>query len=59
MEMAPIKNPRHRFDVADVMAELSGFPPATLVSRALVMRMELEAVLDTVALGHSPTLSFR
>lgn len=44
MEMARIKDPAQRRDVAEVMEELSGF--ATLMSRPLVMRLEVEAVLD-------------
>lgn len=40
---------RQRVDVATVMEELSGF--TALVSRAVLMRLELEAVLDA-ATGH-------
>jgi hypothetical protein len=47
MEMSGTKNPRHRFEVAEVMEELSGF--ATLIARSILMRIELEAVLDVVA----------
>lgn len=47
MEMANISDPRQRFDVAAVMEEFSDF--ASLVSRSLVMRLELEAALDAFA----------
>ncbi len=47
MEMANITDPRQRFDVAAVMEEFSDF--ASLVSRTLVMRLELEAALDAFA----------
>jgi hypothetical protein len=47
MEMAGITDPRQRADVASVMEELSGF--ATLLSRAVIMRVEIEALLDAVA----------
>lgn len=47
MEMAGITDPGQRFDVAAVMEELSGF--ASLVCRAVVMRLELEAAIDAVA----------
>lgn len=44
MEMAGIRDPRQRHDVAGVMADLSGF--TTLLCRSLVMRFELEAIID-------------
>jgi hypothetical protein len=44
MEMAGIKQARQRRDVAAVMEELSGF--TTIVSRAVIMELEIEAVLD-------------
>lgn len=44
MELAAVRDPRRRRDVAEVMEELSGF--STLLCRSLVMRLELEAVLD-------------
>jgi hypothetical protein len=44
MEMAGIKNARHRYDVATVMEEFSGF--TTIISRAVIMELEIEAVLD-------------
>ncbi len=47
METLKITNHRRRLDVAAVMEELSGF--ATLIARDIVMRLELEAVLDVVA----------
>ncbi len=47
MEMSGIADPRQRFDVAAVMEELSGF--ASLVSRTIVMRVEVEAAVDTIA----------
>lgn len=47
MEMAGISSQRQRFDVAEVMEELSEFD--VLVSRSVVMRCEIEAVLDDVA----------
>jgi hypothetical protein len=52
MEMAGTKSARQRFAVAQVMEELSGF--ATLISRSVLMRLELEAVLDAAA-GPRPT----
>jgi hypothetical protein len=47
MEISGIADPRQRFDVAAVMEELSGF--ASLVSRTIVMRLEVEAAVDAVA----------
>jgi hypothetical protein len=47
MEMAGIRSPRQRFEVAAVMEELSGF--ATLVDRVVVMKLEFEAAIDAVA----------
>lgn len=47
MEMSGIVDPRHRFDVAAVMEELSAF--ASLMSRTVVMRLEIEAALDAMA----------
>lgn len=44
MEMSTIRDPRQRADVASVMEELSDF--WTLISRTVVMRLEIEAVLD-------------
>ena len=49
MEMSGIKDPGQRRDIAGVMEELSRFQ--TLLCRSLVMRLELEAVLD-VFVGH-------
>jgi hypothetical protein len=46
MEMSGIKSHRQRADVAGVMEELSGF--ATLVDRSIVMRLEVEAALDSL-----------
>jgi len=43
-EMAGIRDPGQREDVATVMLELSEF--RTLICRSLVMRLEVEAVLD-------------
>jgi hypothetical protein len=45
METSTIRR-RQRLDVAMVMEELSGF--ATLISRAVVMQIELDAVLDAL-----------
>ena len=45
MEMAKIKDPAQRRDLAAVMEELSGF--ASLLSRPAVMRLEVEAVLGS------------
>lgn len=45
LEMAKIKDPAQRGDVAGVMEELSGF--ASLLSRAVVMRLEIEGLLDS------------
>lgn len=44
MELAAIRDPRQRRDIAEVMRELSEF--RTLLCRTLIMRLELEAVLD-------------
>ena len=44
MEMAKIKDPAQRRALAAVMEELSGF--ATLMSRPVVMRLEIQAVVD-------------
>jgi len=44
MEMAGIKKVRQRYDVAAVMEEFSGF--TTILSRAVIIRLEIEAVLD-------------
>jgi hypothetical protein len=46
MEMAGISDPRQRADITRVMEELSGF--ATLVSRTVVIRLEVEAALDAM-----------
>lgn len=51
METARIKDPAQRRDLAEVMEELSGF--ATLMSRPVVMRLEIQAVLDA-QLGPTP-----
>lgn len=47
MEMSGTKNARQRADAAEVMEELSGF--ASLIDRSLLMRLELEAVIDAFA----------
>jgi hypothetical protein len=44
MEMQGIKSPRQRSDIAEVMEELTGF--MSLVSRSVLLRLELEASLD-------------
>jgi hypothetical protein len=44
MEMEGIKNPRQRRDITDVMEELTGF--RTLASRAVLIKLEIEAALD-------------
>lgn len=44
MELAPVKNARHRADVAAVMEELSEF--LVLTSRGVIQEMELDAALD-------------
>jgi hypothetical protein len=46
-EMLKIKNPAQRREIANVMEELTGF--ATLVSRVVVMELELMAMLDRCA----------
>lgn len=51
MEMAAIKNPRQRSDIASVMRELSGY--RTLLCRSSVMQLEVEAALDSI-LGLRP-----
>jgi hypothetical protein len=47
MEVAPIKDPRQRADVAAIMEELSDF--TTLVSQAVIARLEVDAALDAIA----------
>lgn len=49
-EMLKIKDPAQRRAVADVMEDLTQF--ATLLSRPIIMRLELNAMLDT--LGYAP-----
>ena len=46
-EMLKIKDPTQRREIADVMEELTDF--ATLVSRVVVMELELTAMLDRFA----------
>ena len=53
MEMAGIRDPRQRLDVATVMEELSGF--SCLIGGATVMRLEIEAVF-TQRLGRPEQL---
>jgi hypothetical protein len=45
MEVAKIRNRRHRADLAAIMEELSDF--TTLASRSVIMRLELETALDS------------
>ena len=47
LEMLKIKDPAQRHAIADVMEELTDF--ASLLGRAAVMRLELNAVLDRFA----------
>lgn len=47
VEMLKIKDPVQRREIADVMEELTDF--ATLVSRVVVMELELAAMLDKLA----------
>jgi hypothetical protein len=54
-EMAKIKDPRQRRDVAAVMEELSSF--ATLLDRTTVMGVELRAALDAVTGRPGPTIT--
>jgi hypothetical protein len=51
MEMANIRDPRQRRDIAQVMEELSGF--AALQPRSVILRNELDTVL-TMRIGPSP-----
>ena len=51
-ESSKIKDPAHRRALADVMEELTDF--ATLVSRVVVMELELTAMLDRFAREPSP-----
>ncbi len=54
MEIAKIVDPSRRASLAAIMEELSGF--ATLASRPLVMRLEIEAVLEQdLGVPASPT----
>jgi hypothetical protein len=52
IEMLKIKDPAQRRALADVMEELTGF--AALVSRVVVMELELTAMLDRLARKPSP-----
>ncbi len=52
VEMLKIKDPAQRRAIADVMEELTDF--ATLVSRVVVMEVELSAILDPIANVPSP-----
>jgi len=52
MEIAKIVDPSRRSNLAAIMEELSGF--ATLASRPVVTRLEIEAVLDQ-ELGLAPS----
>lgn len=45
-EVLKVSSPRQRRDLADVMESLTGF--TTLVSRVVVMKLELSAALDSV-----------
>lgn len=51
-EMLKIEDPAQRRDIADVMEELTDF--AALVSRVVVMELELTAMLDPLAKEPSP-----
>ena len=51
-EMLKIKDPAQRRAIANVMEELTDF--ATLVSRVVVMELELSSVLDLIANSASP-----
>ena len=51
-EMQKIKDPMQRLHLAQVMEELTGFD--TLVSRVVVMELELSAVVDPVATLPNP-----
>ena len=57
MEMVKIRDPAQRLSIADVMEEFTDF--ATIVSRVVVMRFELEATLNrfVVALPPLPTVA--
>jgi hypothetical protein len=46
MELSAIRDPRQRADIAEVMAELSGY--RTLICRSLLMRLEVESALDAI-----------
>lgn len=47
MEMAAIRDPRQRLDVATVMEEISGF--SCLMANSVVMRLEIEALVARYA----------
>jgi hypothetical protein len=51
MEIEGIKSPRQRRDITDVMEELTGF--RTLLSRAVLIRLEIEAALDELTAPRS------
>lgn len=51
-EVLKIRDPAQRLAVAEVMEELSDF--ATLVSRVVIMELELEAVLNEFAVANPP-----
>jgi hypothetical protein len=52
MELNKIKDPSQRRAIADVMEELTGF--ASLMDRVVVMKLELDAMLDPFANSPSP-----
>jgi hypothetical protein len=52
MEMQKIKDPAQRQAIASVMEELTGF--ASLMDRVVVMKLELDAMLDPLARKPSP-----
>ncbi|MGW6210915.1 hypothetical protein [Streptomyces sp. NPDC055109] len=55
MELAGIRDPRQRADIADVMEEVSSF--TTLLTRSHIMRLEIEAALDQVFNTSSPHIA--
>ena len=52
MEMTKIRDPAQRRAIADVMEELTDF--AVLVSRVVIMELELEATLNRFVVAESP-----
>ncbi|WP_431042190.1 hypothetical protein ACQUSR_09895 [Streptomyces sp. P1-3] len=55
MEMAGIRDPSQRADIADVMEEVSGF--TAILARSHIVRLEIEAALDRALSASSPHIA--